>query len=145
MGDAVTIFLTSGLTLVGGVFIYVFGQIVLRFFVDPYQRYRQVVGEIADALDYYANTSGGSHRQRQDEASNVFHQKARLLRVRAYEIPYYNQWAKWKWVPPWSSIVKASSALISLSNDVYRHDHEVIKQRRDAIIKNLKLPPLGGR
>lgn len=145
MGDATKIFLTSGLTLIGGVLIYVFGQIVIRFFVDPYQHYRQVVGEIADALSYYANISGGSHRQRQDEASNVFRQKARLLRVKAYEIPYYNQFAKWKWVPPWSSIMEASSALISLSNDIYRHDHEAIKQRRDVIIKTLKLPPLGVR
>ncbi|HZD41151.1 MAG TPA: hypothetical protein VE131_10545 [Terriglobales bacterium] len=136
------IFLTSGLTIIGGVLVYVLGQIFIRFFVDPYQRYRQVVGEIADALDYYANVSGGSHRQRQDEASNAFRQRARLLRMRAYEIPYYNRFARWRWVPPWQSVMEASSALMSLSNDVYGRDHEAIGRRRDAIITNLKLPRL---
>jgi hypothetical protein len=142
MGDVTKIFLTSGLTIIGGVLIYVFGQIVIRFFVDPYQHYRQIVAEIADALVYYGNISGGSNRQRQDEASNAFRQKASLLRVKAYGIPYYNKFAKWRWVPPWSSIMEASSALIDLSNEVYKHDHEAIGQRRDAIIRNLKLPPL---
>jgi len=62
--------------------------------------------------------------------------------MRAYEIPYYNQFAKWKWVPPWNSIMEASNALLSLSNEVYGHNHEAMRQRRDAIISKLKLPTL---
>ena len=141
--DAITeIILTFVTTVGGGVLVFVGGQIIVRFFIDPYHEYRKLVGEIADALVYYANVTGSSREERQHEASNVFRQKASLLRVRAYAIPRYDWFVKANAVPAWNSIMDASVNLLALSNDVYGTDHDAIHARREIIIKNLKLPPV---
>ncbi len=106
MSDLEKIFLTSGLTIVGGFLVYVFGQIATRFLVDPYHEYRRAIGDIADTLVYYANVymnSGSGDRERMDEASKTLRQKASLLRVRAYAIPRYAWFAKLNLVPSGNS------------------------------------------
>ena len=49
--------LTSAFTILGGIFVFVVGQVVVKFFLDPFQKYREVVGEIAHSLVYYANVT----------------------------------------------------------------------------------------
>lgn len=129
-------------TIFGGVLIYVAGQISLRFFIDPYHEYRKIVGEIADALVYYGNVSGASREERWQEASTIFRQKASLLRVRAYAIPCREWFGKIKLLPSWDSIMRASTALIGLSNSVSGTDYDAMGRYRDEIIKTLGLPQL---
>jgi len=38
-----------------GVAIFVLGQVLLRFFLEPIQEQRRIIGEIASALVYLAN------------------------------------------------------------------------------------------
>jgi len=38
-----------------GVAIFVLGQVLLRFLVEPIQEQRRIIGEIASALVYLAN------------------------------------------------------------------------------------------
>jgi hypothetical protein len=84
MGWEITkIVLTASVTILGGVFIYVLGQIATRFFIEPYHEYRKLVGEIADALVYYANVSSSSNVDIKEKASDKFRQQRSLLRVRA--------------------------------------------------------------
>jgi hypothetical protein len=126
--------------------VYVFGQIVTRFFIDPYHEYRKTVGDIADTLVYYANVymnPGSGDRERMEEASKTFRQKASLLRVRAYAIPRYACFARLKLVPSQELITKASAALIALSNGVHSGDPNHNAKRREEIIEALRLPPLG--
>jgi hypothetical protein len=146
MSDLLKILLTSGLTIVGGLVVYVFGQIATHFFIDPYHEYRKTVGDIADTLVYYANVymnPGSSERERMDEASKILRQKASLLRVRAYAIPRYTCFVRLKLVPPLENITKASAALIGLSNNIHSGNFEHNEKRRDEIIRALRLPPLG--
>ncbi len=74
LNDLTKIVLTSVFTILGGVFVYVAGQLLTRFFIDPYHEYRKCVGEIADALIFYANiysNPGLSTRERMDETSKT--------------------------------------------------------------------------
>jgi hypothetical protein len=73
----------------GGVIVYVTGQIATRFFIDRYQEYLKAVGEIERALVYHVNVSGGSKEERQEKASIAFRQKAGMLSVTAHAIPGY--------------------------------------------------------
>jgi len=85
--DLTKILLTSAATIIGGVFVYTAGQVITRFFIDPYHEYRKVVGEIADALIYHANVymnpGGGSPNEpraaRIDATSDTLRQKASLF------------------------------------------------------------------
>ena len=150
MDDLTKIVLTSALTIVGGVVIYVAGQILTRFFIDPYHEYRKAVGEIADALIYHANVymnpGSGSPTEpraaRIDATSDTLRQKASLLRVRAYSIPCYNVFAKCRLVSQRASIERASGALIGLSNNIFQGDARENRRLRDEITRELGLPPL---
>jgi hypothetical protein len=157
MSDLSKILVTSGLTILGGMFVYVAGQVIVRFFIDPYHEYRKTVGEIADALIFYANVymnphvgSGDPNSQTAkffDEAAIALRQKASLIRVRAHAIPFYNLFAKCNLVPSWDSIMIASRHLVGLSNSIHRWDvnpgetMETNVQRRTEIISALRLPP----
>jgi hypothetical protein len=59
MNELTRIFLTSGLTILGGVIVFVAGQIAVKFLIEPIQNYRELVGKIASALIYYANVGPG--------------------------------------------------------------------------------------
>jgi hypothetical protein len=145
LDDLTKIVLTSALTIFGGVMIYVAGQILTRFFIDPYHEYRKIVGEIADALVFYANVytnPGVGTQERMDEASNTLRQKGSLLRVRSLAIPWYGAFVTLRLVPSWESIMKASGALFGLSNNIHRGDPEQNARRRDEVIKALGLPSL---
>lgn len=103
------------------------------------------MGEIADALVYYANVytaPGGTRAELMDEASRIFRQKASLLRVRAHTLPCYRCFAWLGLVPQWESILKVSGNLIGLSNSVHQGDADSNEKRRDEITQILGLPPL---
>lgn len=53
------IFATSGLTIFGGIVIFVGGQILVKFLVDPFYEQSKLIGEIANSLIYYANAGAG--------------------------------------------------------------------------------------
>ena len=145
LSDLTKIFLTSAFTIIGGITIYVAGQIITRFFIDPYHEYQKTVGEIADALVYYADVysnPGSGDKQRMDDAARIFREKGSLLRVRAYAIPQYAWFVKRGWLPQWDIIMKASAVLIGLSNNIHRGDAKENDLRREKIIQALRLPPL---
>jgi hypothetical protein len=53
------IFVTSGLTILGGIVIFVGGQILTKFIVEPFYEQSKLIGEIANSLIYYANVGAG--------------------------------------------------------------------------------------
>lgn len=42
-------------TVVSGTLVFVVGQIILKFIIEPIHKQKEIIGEIADALIYYAN------------------------------------------------------------------------------------------
>ena len=59
MSEIYQIVLTSSLTVLGGILIFVIGQLAVKFLIEPFQNYRKLVGEIADSLIYYGNIGSG--------------------------------------------------------------------------------------
>ncbi len=53
------IFITSGLTILGGIIIFVGGQILTKFIIEPFYEQSKLIGEIANSLIYYANVGAG--------------------------------------------------------------------------------------
>jgi len=138
MGPAL---ITAVLTIIGGVIIYVTGQIISKFFIDPYHEYRKTVGEIVSTLVYYANVSARTKEDRQHEASSAFRQKAARLLASTEQIPLYDWLARRRWIrlPPRESVDNAFRGLIGLSNAVYGNDWEHIDSHRKKIVDSLRL------
>lgn len=115
-----------------GVVIFVAGQAVVKFWIEPWYEFRALIGRIAHALVFYINVT-----DRPDLVAAATEQDARVayrnlsgeLWQRMYGIPGYKLWAKIfpRWVRSPDEIEVAAHALIGLSNsrigDQTRVDH----------------------
>src|SRR5688572_6183026 len=99
-------------TIVSGVFVFVLGQVFIRFIVEPLQDLKRVIGEISHALVYYADiysNPSATHREGLvDETRKVLRDKASLLRARANVVPFYDRFAQIHWVPTRGNVNEAS-------------------------------------
>ena len=127
MSDLTRILWTSGLTVIGGTLIFVVGQLLSRFVIEPIHEQRKLIGEIADAVIFYANayltsdltSIDAEERKRLDTAQQRYRQLATLLRSRTHLIPAYSLLEKLKLVRRQTAVRQASSELIGLSNEVF--------------------------
>lgn len=125
MSDLFKILLTSSLTVVGGVLIFVVGRVIERFLIEPVHEQSRVIGEIADSLIFYANlycNPGLGKPEEMDEASKVLRQHASRLMARTHAIRSYWLMQRLKITPEHKDILKAHENLIGLSNSIHGDD-----------------------
>jgi hypothetical protein len=144
VSDVDKILLTSALTVVVGVLVFVAGQIVQRFVLEPAQELQKLRGEVGDALIFYGNVfgSGDIHeRERRLAMMEAVRKLAGRLRVQPYVIFGYGVLARLKLVPRRDDLLEASRLLIFLSNSASHTNHsEILQGRRDiARILGLKI------
>jgi hypothetical protein len=123
MSEIFKIVLTSSFTIVGGVIIFVMGQIISKFLIEPIHEQRKTIGEIADSLIFYANVYGNpglGPKEKMDEAYQRLRELATLLQSKTHLIPFYSFFSSCGMVQKPSDIQEASSQLIGLSNSVYQ-------------------------
>jgi len=137
---------TAALTAFFGVLVFVVGQFAQRFFLEPIQEQRKVIGEIAFALVFYANVSDTEDNRRRGLApleiedpntvSKNIRTLASKLRAGLYTIPFYGFFSLLRLIPKKQAISNASAQLVGWSNSIYRGDPDV---HRDKIAEQLKL------
>lgn len=146
MSELEKIFLTSSLTILGGIITYVAGQIILKFLIEPIHKQSETIGDISDALIYYAreySSPGRLKKEMLDEAHNKLRQSASLIKAKSYTIKFYNFFEACKLIPKLKSIETASSELIGLSNSMYGgpgNNGVENSERADKIRKLLNIP-----
>jgi hypothetical protein len=121
MSDLDKILLTSSLTVVVGVFVFVLGQVFLKFFIEPIHEQKKLIGEIADALIYYGSTYGNPERgvsERGNQAQERLRQLSTLLLSRTGLIPCYGCFASMRLVRQVSEIGIAAQGLMGISNNI---------------------------
>jgi hypothetical protein len=133
--------LTAALTVVLGFVVFVLGQIAQRFFIEPIQEQRRVIGEIAHATVYYGNVGKLSEPERRLEASGTLHELASKLRSTLWTVPLYKPCQFLGLVKREQRVLTASSHLIGWSNSVISAREEGTYERQQAIIEALNLPP----
>jgi hypothetical protein len=126
MSDLDKILLTAATTVLGGVTVFVVGQIVTRFLIDPLYEQRKVVGSIADALIYHAHYFADSGRPLVQEladlnaAADQFRRLASELTAKSVAIPGYRILGWIGAVRPYDKILHARSSLWGLANGIVR-------------------------
>lgn len=75
MTELEQIFLTSGLTIIGGVIIFVAGQLINELWIKPYIKYKKIIGEIDEELIFSS-----------DIYTNPGHIKDNKLKLKLYRI-----------------------------------------------------------
>jgi hypothetical protein len=132
--------LTAALTVFAGFVVFVGGQIVQRFLLEPIQEQRRVIGEIAYVLLYHGNVGRfvpfESQQSRDDTAATLRRLAAELRTTRA-TIPAYRQLEKTPWVVKTENVITASSSLVGWSNSVIGGTEDTLSQHKDAVRESL--------
>ncbi len=129
-------------TVLSGTLVYVLGQLVSKFVIDPIHKQKEVIGEITDTLIYYANIFGVHNDENDDanEAMNKFRSLSTKLISKTYLIPFYTFLEKMHIVKSLVKIKNAHTGLVGLSNSVYGgkgFKYEYIDKRYEEIRDSL--------
>lgn len=112
-------------TVISGVTIYTFGQIIIKFVVDPIHRQRQTIGKIFDALHYYANIYSNPavvDPRINEKTRRALRTLATELLAQTASIPSYGMWSKLRFVRKQHDVATAYSRLIYISNTLVNGD-----------------------
>jgi hypothetical protein len=137
---------TACLTVLIGVSVFVFGQIVVKFFIEPIHDQYRMRGKIADSLIFYVDAygnPGNSIKPREDneakEASKILRQDATQLISKTHVIPLYRLWELLRIVHKHQDVKNASLDLIRLSTSITIGNRRRNGKARERIIKSLNL------
>lgn len=116
MPELERIFLTSALTIAGGVVVLVVGQLLIRFFIEPIHDQAKVIGEIAYVLmfyaDIYANPGALTAPELQRVAADALRRSASQLMATSHPIRAYGLWALLRLTPSFRGVLQATHDLI---------------------------------
>lgn len=152
-------------TVLSGVLVLTIGQIIIKFLIEPFQKYRETVGEIGVAIIDYGRTAitvpnpdlseaqkkaNESFSRAEDElnleysrnARQVFRHLAGQLASSANAIPFHNFWAIVRLLPPEQDVKKATNCLIGMANSMHSSSH--LTEYKGGISKSLGLKIMPG-
>jgi hypothetical protein len=138
------ILFTSGATIVGGVLVFVVGQITVKFIIEPIQRFRKTLGDIQYAIIFHqaSYSTPGGKEELEKEASETFKRLAGELCSKAKVIPFYDRLSSIAktFLPPMDKVLSATTSLRSLSNSVQAQDrfHNLDKANQISDLLNLQ-------
>jgi hypothetical protein len=142
LSEAIT---TAALTVFAGFVVFVAGQSVQRFVLEPVQEQRKVIGEIAYALLFYANVYrieeieeyeklGEQRVVELEEARKSLRGLAGRLQTSLWTVPAYDALARMGWVRKKEEVLTASRELVGWSNNLYSDRTSAQRDRRRTII-----------
>jgi hypothetical protein len=79
--------MTAAITVVLGFVVFVLGQIAQRFFIEPIQEQRRVIGEIAYVVLYYGNVGSFATPELRQEALQTLRKLSGQLRASLWTVP----------------------------------------------------------
>ena len=141
---------TALLTVTVGVVVFTLGQLISRFVIDPMAEQRRHIGEIGDALIFYADVCANplqdlTSRQvmvpppRYEEAGVALRRLGSQLMAKSNAIPLYRLLAFLRFVRSWHSILEARRGLTFLSNSLVRGDGVENDKTRQRVLSSLHI------
>ncbi len=118
-----------------GVFVFVLGQIILKLFVEPWQKQRECIAKISNHLLIYGNVYSNPGAI-PDDKSKLVSKETRALAAEwvacCNRIPFYESLTTTKIFPSLDIVNKVQKNLIGLSNSLYdgegRYNHKMAEE-----------------
>ena len=124
------------LTAFAGICVFVVGQIISKFLIEPIYEQRKTIGNVADALIYNAiwisNPDDADPTGERNKASDALRQLSCNLIAKSHGVPLYRLLAFLSLVPKSIGIYESHRHLIFLSNSLFRGNSD---HNRDAVNK----------
>jgi len=153
MTEPVKIAVTAAFTIFGGVIVYVIGQLLSKFLIEPTHELKKTIGEVRFNLAFHAptiHTPIARDTERSQKAYEALMKSSCDLLARVNAIPFYGTLSKNSqgFLPSRQAIMDAAVQLCGLSTYVHETDAkaydslETISKRVIRIEENLGLEPL---
>ncbi len=129
--------MTIFITVLSGVFVFVLGQIILKLFVDPWQKQRECIANISNHIlmySYMYSSPGMMDKEIINQVSNETRGLASELIASCSRMPFYKAMTFTKLVLDLKTVKEVQSNLIGLSNSMYKDE----RQRNDVRIEKIK-------
>ena len=141
MDDLTKILLTSSLTAIGAVLVFVVSQLLGKLVIEPVQDLKKLLGEIRYSLVFHAQAimTPVGNREAEDHAAEVLRKLSCDLRSKVEAVPFYDRWAARShgFMPVRADAFEASKQLMGLSNSVHNDSRSDINSKRIAKIERL--------
>jgi len=127
MNELVKIFLTSSVTILGGLLVYVSGQLLSKFLIEPVHELKKTIGEVRFSLAFYApiiHTPASRNPERSQKAYEALMKSSCDLMARVNAIPSYSKLSNLSrgFLPPKQAILDSAVQLRVLSTYVHETD-----------------------
>lgn len=141
MDDFTKILLTSSLTAIAAIAVFVASQLLGKLVIEPVQDLKKLLGEIRHALVFHAQAvyTPVGDRVGEDKAAEAFRKLACDLRSKVGSVPFYDRWAGVSrgFLPARKDAFEASQNLIGLSNSVHQVNRSENNHKRVSKIERL--------
>jgi hypothetical protein len=126
-------------TVLSGVFVFVIGQIIQKFLLEPIKEYKKVIGKIDNELKYHANiiVSSGLDLELVIESSRTMRRLSGEFEALYKQIPFRKPLSYVKLIPDHNNAAEAASSIIRISNAGGQSGREGMNY--DEVIKIRKL------
>jgi hypothetical protein len=138
MSEIVKIILASSLTIIGGVLVFVAGQLVVKFVIEPIQELKKTLAEIHYSLVFHACPILSSFgKEDWDNTADILRKLSCDLSARIEAVPLYDRWESLshKFLPDKKKAREASRFLMALSNSMHDQD----RSKNGDIVKKIFL------
>jgi len=108
--------LRAGITVVLGFVVFVLGQVAQRFFIEPIQEQRRVIGEITLAVLYYDNVGEKAKAELREETAQTLRKLSGQLLATRWTVPQYRRLEPLGLVEKKDNVIAASDRLLGCSN-----------------------------
>lgn len=153
MTELEKIFLTSALTIVGGLLVYVTGQLLSKFLIEPIYELKKTIGEVRFNLAFHApiiHTPASRKPENSEKAYEALMKSSCDLLARANAIPFYPRLSMFSlgFLPTKAAIIDSSKHLRGLTTYVHETGSKAIEaidtinKKVSRIEKNLGFEPL---
>ena len=133
-------------TVLSGTSVFVLGQILQKFILEPFQEYKKTIGRIDNRLKFYSNilTNAGFTRKIIVEVTDAMRNLSCDLEANYKQIPFNQLFVNLKLLESKKDMATAAQGLIFVSNAGGRRDSgfDRVDNRINEIRKLLKIESL---
>lgn len=141
MTELTNIFLTSSLTIIGGVIIFTITRFIERFHITPMHKLNQLRGKVSHTIILHKNKFGNPNisDEKRNEIEDDFRKLSSELRSKVYLIKNYRLLSFFRLILPKQNVFKASREIMGLSNSFFQDDYEKHDNRIKIIEESLAI------